>query len=252
MTSLNKSIHKVVENNINIFAQNIAKNFDLNVDEVLELWYDDSDKKTSTKDKTKSKDRKCYLNLEEKVANTGDSISDSDLAKSTNAELKAICKSKGLKTTGKKSDLLDRILGKDVSTKDKSIKKSSKKIEKTPLVQKKIQSNLTTIQLRRNKFGNYEHPDTKLVFSKDRIVIGKQDSSGVVMDLVSNDIDICNQYKFKYHLPENLDSKDSNQVKVAEIDDDDSELDDEGEGEGEEDESASDTADELSDFYESD
>ena len=251
MASLEKSIHKTIEDNINIFAQNIAKKFDLNVDEVLELWYDDSDKKTSTKDKAKSKDRKCNRLIDDKSPENN-SISDSDLAKSTNAELKALCKAKGLKTTGKKSDLLDRILGKDVSTKDKSSKKSSKKSEKTPTVQKTIQSSLTTIQLRRNKFGNYEHPDTKLIFSKvDRTVIGKQNSDGKILDLASEDIETCNKYKFKYHLPENLNSKDGGKVRIAEIDDDDSEL-EEDSYESDDNDSGGGGDDDLSDFYESD
>ena len=63
MTSLNKSIHKVVENNINIFAQRIAEKFDLDIDEILAIWYDNLDTKILADDKESYKDGSCYTSI---------------------------------------------------------------------------------------------------------------------------------------------------------------------------------------------
>ena len=56
------------------------------------------------------------------------------------------------------------------------------------------------VLLRKNKFGNYEHKDTKIVFSKQKVAaIGVQDyEEGQVVPLTSGDIDICKKEGWPY------------------------------------------------------
>lgn len=51
--------------------------------------------------------------------------------------------------------------------------------------------------LRRNKFGNYEHPATRFVFDKDtKCVFGRQNGNEVV-PLSPQEIEICKTLNFK-------------------------------------------------------
>ena len=126
------------------------------------------------------------------------------LKKLKKPELKEMCKEKGLKLTGTKSDLIGRLLnGKPQEAKKKSPK--TKKKETVPVV-KKLQENLSVMVIRRNAFGNLEHSESSMIFDrKTKKVIGKQNKNGNIDELTVADIDICNKYKFDYNLPENLD-----------------------------------------------
>ena len=54
-----------------------------------------------------------------------------------------------------------------------------------------------------------------LVFSKlDKNVIGKQNEDGTIIELTKNDIELCNKFKFKYILPENLNEKLKKMMKI--------------------------------------
>ena len=112
------------------------------------------------------------------------------------------------------------------------------------------------IQVKRNKYGNYEHTETGLVFDKfDKRVIGRQklrmvgdNEEAYIAKLTSEDIELCNQYKFDYMLPANLSDGKTKNVKIDEVDDD------ECEGEGEAEAPSLDDDDEsdgLDEFYES-
>lgn len=131
------------------------------------------------------------------------------------AELAAICKEKGLKVSGTKEELLNRIMGVEIE------KKSTKKKlpEKEPEVIKKMTSSKSSTTIRRNAHGNYEHPETHLIFDPDRKVIGKQGSDGNVLPLSVEDVEQCKKFGFDYSLPENLDKNKKNlaDVKVAEM-----------------------------------
>ena len=64
-----------------------------------------------------------------------------------------------------------------------------------------------------------------LYFSKlDKKVIGKQNEDGTIRELNKNDIEICNKFKFKYIIPENLNGEevedsDSDEGDNSDIDD---------------------------------
>jgi hypothetical protein len=106
----------------------------------------------------------------------------------------------------------------------KEVVKKTKKYQVAPVL-KNIQQNIQTIYIRRNKYGNYEHEPTGLVFDKDeKVVYGVQ--RGVdVLDLSEAELELCKKYKFTPRIPENLDKYKEN--KIQKIDEYDLEDDDE-------------------------
>jgi hypothetical protein len=85
--------------------------------------------------------------------------------------------------------------------------------------------------LRKNKFGNFEHFETGLVFqSETETVYGKQNENGKVDILTDDDIEQCKKFKFNYKLPDNLNTnKDLNNIKIDEVEDEDEDDEDEDE-----------------------
>jgi hypothetical protein len=202
--------------------------------------------------------------------------SQADIVGAKKDQLAAWCKKYGLKSTGKVDELVSRLMDykkehppvggeveEETVTKSAPIKSlvkggllaiggdgskaaSKKKPASAPVqsaLMKKFLGNAPVYRTQRNKFGNFEDPNTKLLFDKDdKVVIGRQDPSGAILELTDEDIEICKQYKFNYRLPENLDvhKKGLKHVKVDEVDEDLNEDDigdfsDDGAEEGEED-----------------
>ena len=99
------------------------------------------------------------------------------------------------------------------------------KENKEPSVLKSIKENSGKIEITKNKFGNYEHVQTGLVFNTKKLVYARQKSDGDLIDLVSEDIELCRKYKLPYKLPENLNvSKNLDDVKIDEIEEEEEEL----------------------------
>lgn len=106
-------------------------------------------------------------------------------------ELKAKCKECKIASSGSKNILISRLL------KVKGDQNPPEPVE-----------NSKFIKIEKNEFGNYEHKESSLVFDpKERIVTGRQLPSGDIAPLTKKDINKCNQYKFGYILPENLNDK---------------------------------------------
>lgn len=119
-------------------------------------------------------------------------------------ELTDICKSKGIKHTGKKEELIARIL--DFDTRKTSGKEPPKKILNVLKAHKQVTS------LSKNAYGNYEFSvedngktvSTGLIISStNNKCIGRQ-VGDTIMQLTPEDIELCHQYKLSYDLPDNL------------------------------------------------
>ena len=68
-----------------------------------------------------------------------------------------------------------------------------------------IESRRSALKTVKNKFGNYEHPDTRLVIDKEtEIFYGKQQDDGTIVELTINDIEWCKSMKLAYQLPTKL------------------------------------------------
>jgi hypothetical protein len=193
---------------IHSFIQRIALTYDLSPQDLFVIWEGDSELESNIKS---------FVNVQEPTNET--------LMKANKSDLVDICKKKGLKRSGTKTELVMRILGKEDSNdsppKSVSVPKKSKKINELfqPNVIKTVIAKIPKIPIHLNQFGNYEHSETSLIFSnKTQKVYGKQSIDGTVDDLNHEDINMCNKYKFEYELPENLDSSSHGDVKVNELD----------------------------------
>ena len=236
--SLSLTILKTVDDTVELFINNISKKFNIDIEELHSLWKNgDNNNKSILK------------NVEEKVqvenSETHDELRSDVIFTYNKAELVALCKKYGHKCSGVKMTLIKRLLGKDSSdnTQVKKPKKKNVKKEDPPVIQN-IKQNIPKIIIRRNKFNNFEHLDTGLIYDdKQKLIIGKQNLDGSIDYLTEEDIDKCNAYKFKYKLPENLDKNTKlSDIKIDDLSED--EEDEKVEEVHEEDELLSDDEDE--------
>src|SRR3972149_11422351 len=117
MSNLNDVISKAVDEVKNVFSERVSKKFNLNKDDVLKCLSNSCNKVC---------ERICEKKEDKKVRLEGSSIPRArlspegeraevksevltDLNKKTATKLKAICKQYGLKQSGKKADLVERI-----------------------------------------------------------------------------------------------------------------------------------------------
>ena len=200
---LEEKINDMVDSTINNYCKEIAKQFNLNSQELLNIWYGNSCPEVN-----KPKEDKSLFNP-----------TPEQLVTYNKAQLVALCKDRNLKCSGKKSDLINRLAG-NGEQKPVAKKKPKKKDSEQSQVIKKLNEEREPIQIIRNEFGKYEHLDTKLVFDREsQLVIGVQKADGTIGPLTESDIENCDKFKFNYRLPENLNIGSSlKNIRVEEID----------------------------------
>jgi hypothetical protein len=228
--SLSAKIQSAIEETINLYISEVSNKFDLDKNELLKLW-----------------DNKGEFKVNNIVTPLKEVKKDNDLLKLSKSELIEMCKAKALKVSGSKQDLVDRIINAEAN---KIVAVAEKKGQKTsPPIIKKLVEKIQNIHIKRNKFNNFEHEETSLVFNnKTQKVYGKQNPDGSVSDLTPEDINLCNKYKFAYYIPDNLDKKSNmKDVDLKELDDEE-EVEEEVEEEYEEYEEE----EEEEEFYEDD
>jgi hypothetical protein len=209
--SISQSVTNAVRNVVQLYITQIADKYNLDQKDLLDMW-DCEDVKITPK--------KVF-----KPTNTDSSLDHSELKKLNKAELVELCKARGVKCTGTKPVLVGYLTCSDPEiTSKKTPAGKAKPIPSTPAVLK-LMPKASDVPIRRNQFGNFEHPETSFIFNnKTSKVIGKQNDDGTVDDLTTEDINICNKYKFSFEIPENLDKKSGlNDVHVEELDEEESE-----------------------------
>lgn len=225
----NKQLLNHIDNVLNSYIDTISDKYNINKEELKQLWYSDSNYKPI---------QSTSSNLNTLQTIDMDDLSPQRLLKCSKVELAALCKHHGKKFTSKnkKEDLLallqqkpDEISKIHIEPK-KSIEINTKKsTQQIPTVIKNITSAIQPIPIRKNCHGNLEHSETKLVFDKNtKKVFGKQEDDGTVSDLCDDDIQNCKKFKFAYDIPQNLDKKNTlEKVKLQELEEDDIEVVDE-------------------------
>lgn len=136
---------------------------------------------------------------------------EASLRKMTVVMLKRILKEQGKRLSGKKDELISRILGTDTTantparkTLANKPKVSAKKRDETTLG-RIFEASRPKVTVRPNAHGNHEHPDTGLVFrGTPPLVYGRQLPDGSIEPLSEETVALCNQYKFKYEPPVDL------------------------------------------------
>ena len=217
--SLNQSVTNAVNEIINSYIKQIATKYNLDINELLSEWNNNSEQKI---------DKVHLKKIPDASATDSAELDQNTLSQYKKLELQAMCRQRALKCTGTKDQLIGFLLGKEISssspppaTKQTTVKKP----EITP-VAKKLTSSIPTVAIRRNQYGNHEHAETSLVFdTKTKKAIGKQKEDGTIEGLTTDDIDTCNQWKFQYVLPNNLDKSKLSDVKIEELEDEEIESD---------------------------
>lgn len=136
------------------------------------------------------------------------------LMNKTKTELIKLCKEKNLDVKGLKKDLVARLLSKK-------------------------NTNQIVIKITKNKYGQFHHKETGLIFdSMTKRVIGKE-NNGAIDKLSRKDIEICKNFKFQYKLPETIEDDRTDVYEIIEdavdssesqeIDDEDNEIFDDSE-----------------------
>ena len=225
--SLKQTLDQTIENIMNNYTKLIADTYNLDSEKLLALWNDSQ--APCPKVETSSQPQ------EEK----SEELDHIFLVKCKKPELKALCKKRGVRCTGTKAQLIGYLQGKEPTSTKKNTKKSTKKNTKKSTKKSTKASNLINnitkkvpvIAIRKNQYGNHEHPETHLVFDdKLKKVVGVQHDDGTVSQLTKTDIDICNKFKFSYVIPTNLDNSKLDDEKIEELDEeelDEEELDEE-------------------------
>ena len=93
-------------------------------------------------------------------------------------------------------------------------------------LQEKIEKRTSEIEVKRNKFGNFEHQGSGIVLDRNtHKAYGKQNDDGTVSELTEEDIEFCKSIGFKYILPSNIKSKDDEKEENDEEEEEDDDLD---------------------------
>ena len=185
--SFNKIVQNSMDKAITEFVHKIASRYNINSSEILSEWYGKDIEPTSFSNKQET----------EGYTRSNSTSREEELSKMKKPEIQALCKEKGLKCTGTKKELIDILLSNNIGKSKKTINK-----EPTP-IETKIANQISTVAIRRNQFGNHEHPETGLIFDKKtKKVIGKQNDDGSIEDLTVASIDLCNKHKFDFIHPE--------------------------------------------------
>ncbi len=125
-----------------------------------------------------------------------------DLTKMSVAQLKEICKSKSLPVSGKKQDLIRRI--NDMPDTNKTMELFNKKEKAIISNTKQKIARAPVIKVEVDSEDDIVEEKTGFVFNEERKVVGKKTAAGLEK-ISAADIDVCNEMKLGYNLPENLD-----------------------------------------------
>jgi len=226
---LNAIVDDIIRKRFEEFNETVSKELNIPLKKLKSLYEENVSRETPSKARceTPSKARRETPDDDKVNITKTDQIIDERIFKYTVPELKNLCKEKKLKCGGKKSELISRLLGKEVT--DEQIKESITTKSKVSTknenrnyskVVEKLKQTIPTILIRRNAFNNYEHPPSGLVFNSDKYVYGKQKDDGSIdTDLTYDDIQTCKRYKFKFIMPENLEKNLSlENVHIDELD----------------------------------
>lgn len=181
--------------------------------EYIDEWIGSAGKKTSTAKQPAVDKREQQPRMEPK--------SREDYNKLKVADLKNICRERGLSLNGTKANFIDRLLGEEGEVEKPKRKTPVKKLEvsktledepekpkrkppvkkakkEVPKVIAKIQPE--NFQLELDSYGNLVNVKTNMVFVEDTVV-GRVDQEGNVLPLTMQDVEVCKKHNFSYMTP---------------------------------------------------
>ena len=200
--SFQKLLTDTIEDIIKKYTHEIANKYDLEQTKLLSLWNNTSGSNPQV------------VPPQVVPSQVDPELTPEYLLKCKKPELQLLCKKRGLKYSGTKAQLIGYLQGKTpVKSKSKpknaskNASKNSSKTASEPSIIKKVSEKVPIIAIRKNQYGNHVHPDTNIVFDTTlKKAVGVQQTDGTIKSLTKEDIDKCNQYKFDYVIPTNLDT----------------------------------------------
>lgn len=226
--SFRESIIENFDNQIEKYISLVAEKYELDIEELKSLWSSGNVKKTVQKIKIPVPEGK----FEGEVKVKKDEMSlDALKKKAKELGIPGISKYKA----SNKNELIELIEKVESGEKVEDKKKEKKTVEKKPAEKKgkedvliskeelkeKIDQRRTTVEISKNKFGNYEHSQSGIVLDRvSQEAIGKQSPDGKIIPLTHEDIEMCKVLNFKYKLPNNIVSNSSRTVTVEDDDSD--------------------------------
>lgn len=177
-----------IESKVDEYINLISKKYNISSDELTQIWKNNDVNITETTD-TDEKEKTSELDL-------------SMLHTYTKPVLVELCKQRGIKHTGKKTDLINTLLDNSKQTK---LKPNTNKTTKKEAKQNKVKTQV----LRKNNFDNYEYmiDNIRFVINKEsNKIYGIQGDNGEILQLCEEDIEIImSDGNFGYEIPLNLD-----------------------------------------------
>jgi hypothetical protein len=221
------NISKVLNNQVTLFLKEVSTKFNVPENELLSMW-------------------KSQISAEPQVKNN--TPQENTLLKLNKNELMEMCKGKKLKTGGSKTDLVARLIDYEKNKNNNPFSKEANNAGGKVL--SKLVEKIPVIEIKKNRFGNYEHSESALLYDhKTEKIYGKQNPDGSIAKLTKEDINTCNKYKFSYIIPDNLDTAEDDADEIV-IEDEEMEDEEEEEEEEEDDEEEEEEEVELEEEYE--
>jgi hypothetical protein len=211
---MNHTLFSIIDNHLLGFCDQVAKEFQLDPAKVRDLWNSSRWKEAEIAPNTLVIRNALVDALV--VKEDAKKPAPTDPSKMTVAQLKELCKEKGVPTSGTKPILLARLglSSTEVKSTSKPAKKSKSPEEEKPSpalikAQDYVNTNNTiseSITVKLNKFNNREHTASGLLIDKEtKKAYGRQNADGTVSELTKDDIELCKKYKLSFVIPTNLD-----------------------------------------------
>jgi len=224
--SLQDTLKQDINKFVNIFIDAIVTQHNLNKDDLISIW-DNTSGSSGIANISKSVCKKAVVAKDSNENINGAANGNAELAKLSKIELVELCKSKGLKVTGNKTELISYIVNGEkkpaakVASESKNKVSMKEMIKTAPAIAALAEIGKSNkVKLQRNKYGRLEHSETGFIFKNEK-VIGKQNPNGEMDDLTSDDIELCHMrnYEYESNVLNNLDKKSTlDNVQVDELD----------------------------------
>ncbi len=212
-----------ISSEIQTFIQLLITHYELEESALVDLWVSSQPKTEKVKEGEKEKEE-IVIHIDEVKEVEGEEKKDGkeevEWESKKVADLKQVCKERGLCLTGKKADLVARLRANPNGVKketkkekeEEKPKKGKKKGKSIPSVLLKLESERETLHIRRNTYGLYEHAETGFIFDEQtHKVVGKlkevlnpHASNVEVEPLTEEDMERCKEMKLEYVLPDTL------------------------------------------------
>lgn len=201
------------------FITNVSQITGAPVDYLIQIWKNANEKVKMDQEmkERKMKERKTkkkVMTADEKRRHKYKMEEYRDNMSYTLAEMKDLCRREGLKTSGSKDVLKQRLItgeGKVVKPKGDiggyTFSSLSSKImgEKNRSLIAKIKDGGVKFKISLNTHGNYMNKETRIVVdSTTQVAIGVQNDDGTIQQLFPEDIEVCRKYDLDYDVGENL------------------------------------------------